>query len=71
MISILITIVSLVGLIAGVAYALYEYVPYVVGIYNSVTYTVQGFIAMFPEWLAPFAVLALAIAVISLLVKVI
>lgn len=70
MISILITIVSLVGLIAGVAYAVYEYVPYVVGIFNSITYTVQGFISYFPEWLVPFAVLALAIAVVSLLVKV-
>lgn len=70
MLSILLSIASIVALIAGVAYCVYVYAPYVIGFFNSVTMTVQNLGELLPSWLAPFVLIALAIAVIGFLVKV-
>lgn len=41
-----------------------------IGFFNSVTMTVQNLGELLPSWLAPFVLIALAIAVIGFLVKV-
>lgn len=70
MISILLGIGALLALVAGVAYVVYQYAPYVIGFFNSITLTAQNLGSFLPSWLAPFVVLALAIAVVGFLVKV-
>lgn len=70
MISILLSIASILCLIGGVFYVIYIYGPYVVGFINSVLLTVHNLGSALPAWLAPFVALALAIAVIGILVKV-
>lgn len=70
MVSILLGIASLVALVAGVAYVVYQYAPYVIGFINSFTLTAQNLGELLPAWLAPFVFLALAIAVVGFLIKV-
>lgn len=70
MISILLSIVSILCLVGGVFYVVYIYGPYVVGFINSVLLTASNLASTLPSWLAPFVGLALAIAVIGILLKV-
>lgn len=70
MISILLSIASILCVIGGVCYVVYVYAPYVVSFINSVLFTVHNLGAALPAWLAPFVALALALAVVGVLVKI-
>ena len=69
MLSVVITICTAVLLIAGIGYAVYEYLPYVVNLFNSVSSLVASLTSFLPPWLVPFATVAIAIAIIGLIVK--
>lgn len=69
MLSVIITICSAVLLIAGIGYAVYEFFPYVVNMFNSVTDTVSALSSALPSWLVPLAAVAVAVAVVGLIVK--
>lgn len=69
MLSVIITICTAVLLIAGVGYAVYELYPYVVNLFNSVTVAISSLSSVLPPWLLPLATVAVAVAVIGLIVK--
>lgn len=69
MLSVVIAIASAVMLIAGVAYAVFEYAPYVIQFYNSLTTAVSVLSSALPSWLLPFVGISLAFAVLGLLIK--
>lgn len=69
MISILLGIISCCLLLAGVAYFVFEYAPYVANLWNSVSDMLSGLTSFLPSWLVPFAGLALTLAFIGLLIK--
>lgn len=69
MLSVIITICTAVLLLAGIGYAIYELYPYAVNMFNSVTETISGLSSVLPSWLLPLASVAIAVAVIGLIVK--
>lgn len=69
MFSVILTICTGVLLIAGVAYAVFEFFPYVANLFNQVTEIVSALSSALPSWLLPLATVGIAVAVIGLLVK--
>lgn len=69
MLSVILTICTGVLLIAGVAYAIFEFFPYVANLFNQVTEIVTALSSALPTWLLPLATVGIAVAVIGLLVK--
>lgn len=69
MLSVVITICTAVLLLAGIGYAVYEFFPYVVNMFNTVTDAVNGLASALPSWLVPLATVAIAVAIIGLIVK--
>lgn len=69
MLSVIITICTAVLLLAGIGYAIYELYPYVVNMFNSVTEVLAGLASILPPWLVPLATVAIAVAIIGLVVK--
>lgn len=69
MISILLGIISCCLLIAGVAYFVFEYAPHIANLWNSVNESLQGIQAFLPSWLVPFVGIALTLAFVGLLIK--
>lgn len=69
MLSVIITICTAVLLLAGIGYAVYEFFPYVVNTFNSVTDIMSTLTSILPPWLVPLATVAIAVAVIGLVVK--
>ena len=69
MISILLAIVTGVLLIAGIAYGVFRVFPFLADFWNTTTANLQGLSSFLPSWLVPFVGVALALAFIGLLVK--
>lgn len=69
MLSVIIAIALAVMIIGGVAYAIYTYAPFIIDIWNSTTNLYYNLTQYFPDWLAPFVAVAVTLAVIGLLVK--
>lgn len=69
MLSVILTICTAVLLIAGIAYAIFEFFPYVANLFNQVTEIVSALSSALPTWLLPLATVGIAVAVIGLLVK--
>lgn len=69
MLSVVLTICTAVLLIAGIAYAVFEFFPYVANLFNSVTEIVSALSVSLPPWLVPLASVGIAVAIIGLLVK--
>lgn len=69
MLSIFLSIASAVMLIAGVAYFVFQELPYAISFFNNMTSSAVGLIDSLPEFLVPFAGFAIIIAVASLIVK--
>lgn len=69
MLSVILTICTAVLLVAGVAYAVFEFFPYVANLFNQVTEIVTALSSALPTWLLPLATVGIAVAVIGLLVK--
>ena len=67
--SVILTICTGVLLVAGVAYAVFEFFPYVANLFNQVTEIVSALSSALPTWLLPLATVGIAVAVIGLLVK--
>lgn len=69
MLSVIITICTGVLLIAGIAYAVFEFFPYVSNLFNQATEIVTALSSAMPSWLLPLATIGIAVAIIGLLVK--
>lgn len=69
MLSVLIAIALAVMIIGGVAYAIFTYAPFIIDFWNSTTNLYYNLTQYFPDWLAPFVAVAVTLAVIGLLVK--
>lgn len=69
MLSIVLFIATAISLLAGIALFVFDYAPYIADFFNSIT---QGYIVVvgfFPDFLAPYALVPVAFAIFSLLVK--
>lgn len=69
MLSVVIAIALAVMIIGGVAYAVFTYAPFIVDLWNSTTNLYYNLAQYFPDWLTPFIAVAVTLAVIGLLVK--
>lgn len=69
MISILLGIISCCLLLAGVAYFVFEYAPHIANLWNSVNEILSGLQGYLPDWLVPFVGIALTLAFVGLLIK--
>ena len=69
MLSVILTICTAVLLLAGIGYAVYELFPYVVNTFNAVTEITTSLSSILPPWLVPLATVAVAVAVIGLVIK--
>lgn len=69
MLSLIISIASLVALIAGVSYLAYIYLPKIVEMFNGAYDLIIALSASLPDWLLPIVGISLLVAGVSLAVK--
>lgn len=69
MTSIVLFIASAIAVIAGVAYAVYNYVPYIVNFWNSILETFETIKEYFPDWILPYLWIPVTLCVIGILIK--
>lgn len=69
MISILVFIASVIALIGGVAYFVFEYAPLVADFWNNCFNFYTSLIEYFPDWLLPYLAIPLLIGIVGLLIK--
>lgn len=70
MTSILLFIASAIALVAGIAYFVFTYAPFVINFWNNVVQSFQVITELFPEWLVPYLWIPITLGVIGILIKV-
>lgn len=70
MLSVVLFIATAIALIAGVAYFVFTYAPYVIDFFNSIFGAYHILVDALPDWLLPYAMIPLVLAVVGLLIKV-
>lgn len=69
MLSTVLFIAAAVALVAGVAYFVFTYAPYVIEFFNSIVGAYHIMVDSLPDWLLPYAMIPLILAVVGLLIK--
>lgn len=69
MISLILSIVAAIVVIAGVAYVVYSYAPIISDFVNSIYGQFEAITAFVPSWLFPFIAIVLLFFVIGIVIK--
>lgn len=69
MISILLSIVSAIVIIAGVVYLHYSYSPIISDFVDQISAQFEAITSLIPSWLYPFVAIVLLIFVIGIIIK--
>lgn len=69
MFTAILAIAGVLALVAVAAWFFVEYGAVIADMWSWALGTMRGVTAIFPDWLLPFVLIALALAVISLIVK--
>lgn len=69
MLSAVLFIASAIAIIVGIAIFVHRYAPYVADLWNNAFDAIENIKNLLPDWLLPFAGVAVALALIGLLVK--
>lgn len=69
MFTAILSIAGVLALVAVVAWFFVEYGSKIVELWSWGMETAQSVIGVFPDWVLPFVIIALVLAVVSLLVK--
>lgn len=70
MLSIVLFIATAVALLAGIAYFIFTYAPYVIEFFNDIVGSYSIIVDALPDWLLPYALVPLIFAVVGFLIKV-
>lgn len=69
MISLILSIVTAVVVIAGVAYIIYSYAPVISDFVNSLYGQFEAVTSVVPSWLYPFIAIVLLFFIIGIIIK--
>lgn len=69
MLSAVLFIASAIAIIVGIAIFVFRYAPFVADLWNNAFDAISNLQNLVPDWLLPFAGVAVALALIGLLVK--
>lgn len=69
MISLILSIVAAIVVIAGVAYIVYSYAPIISDFINSIYGQFEAITSVVPSWLFPFIAVVLLFFVVGIIVK--